>query len=246
MTDAHDWGDENTRTFIDYGRYFVPDRSTQIATICDLVPPADGPCHVLDLCCGEGLLSGALLRRLPTATVHGYDGSATMLEQARRNLHAFGERFQAVPFDLAAAEWRRLPWQAHAVVSSLAIHHLDDALKQQLFRDVHDVLAPGGALVIADVVQPADPLGVAVAAEAWDEAVRRQALSIDGNDEAFAAFERERWNMYRYPETDPIPYDKPSRLFDQLRWLDEAGFTGVDAYWMQAGHAIFGGRKAGP
>jgi hypothetical protein len=38
--------------------------------------------------------------------------------------------------------------------------------------------------------------------------------------------------------------DKPSRLSDQFRWLEEAGFAEVDVFWMQAGHAIYGGRRA--
>jgi hypothetical protein len=46
--------------------------------------------------------------------------------------------------------------------------------------------------------------------------------------------------MYRYFDPDDI--DRPSRLFDQLKWLERAGFVDVDVYWMQAGHAIFGGR----
>lgn|SRR5690606_2213941 len=37
--------------------------------------------------------------------------------------------------------------------------------------------------------------------------------------------------------------DKPSRILDQLKWLEEAGFQRVDVYWMYAGHAIFGGEK---
>ena len=48
--------------------------------------------------------------------------------------------------------------------------------------------------------------------------------------------------MYRYPDpSDTI--DKPSTLFEQLTWLAQAGFAEVDVYWVQAGHALFGGRK---
>jgi tRNA (cmo5U34)-methyltransferase len=47
--------------------------------------------------------------------------------------------------------------------------------------------------------------------------------------------------MYRYPDVDGI--DKPSHLLDQLKWLEQAGFAEVDVFWMQAGHALFGGRK---
>jgi tRNA (cmo5U34)-methyltransferase len=96
-------------------------------------------------------------------------------------------------------------------------------------------------LVVADVIAPAHPLGAEAAAKAWDAAVRKRALEFDGSLTAFEAFEREKWNMYRYFDPDDI--DKPSRLFDQLKWLEQAGFADVDVYWMLAGHAIFGGRK---
>jgi hypothetical protein len=100
--------------------------------------------------------------------------------------------------------------------------------------------------VIADLVRTADQRGQQLAAEAWDAAVARrgQALSGDAHS-ALAAFERERWNMYRYPEpeNEAGALDKPALLLDQLNWLAEAGFEGVDVYWMLAGHALFGGRR---
>ena len=236
-----DWGAAASQTFIDYGRYFVPEREQQIETICDLVPPRGGPFNVLELYCGVGLLAGALMERYPSCTVYGYDGSPEMLDTARASLERYGERFQTLRFDLADSAWRALAFPVHTVVSSLAIHHLDGAQKLQLFRDMYAMLENGGALVIADVVAPAASLGAETAAKAWDAAVHKRALAFDGNLAAFEAFEREKWNMYRYVDPDDI--DKPSRLFDQLRWLEQAGFTDVDVYWMLAGHAIFGGRK---
>ena len=60
---------------------------------------------------------------------------------------------------------------------------------------------------------------------------------------AYERFEELEWNLFR--ETEPDPIDRPSPLFDQMKWLEEAGLTDVDVFWMKAGHAIFGGRKAG-
>jgi tRNA (cmo5U34)-methyltransferase len=48
-----------------------------------------------------------------------------------------------------------------------------------------------------------------------------------------------------YPEQGSDPVDKMSPLFDQLKWLEQAGFASVDVFWMRAGHAIFGGSKPG-
>lgn len=236
-----DWTEESSQTFIDYGRYFVPAREAQIETICTLIPQTAQPFHVLELCCGEGLLAAAILERFPQAVVHGYDGSVEMLNAARARTAAFGERFLTRRFDLAAHHWRTLDWAPRAVVSSLAIHHLDGSQKQQLFADLHHLLQPGGALIIADLIEPAHALGAQVAAAAWDAAVRERAQQLDGNEAAFVQFQELEWNLYRHPD----PMDKPSGLFEQLRWLQESGFVDVDAYWLQAGHAIYGGRKSG-
>ncbi|HYF63170.1 MAG TPA: class I SAM-dependent methyltransferase [Herpetosiphonaceae bacterium] len=236
------WSNGDSRVFIDYGRYFVPERETQIALIAQLIPPRERRFTVLDLGCGEGLLARAILARWPNASVLGYDLSPAMLEQARRTLAPFSGRFEALQFDLADDSWRDPGMALHAVVSSLAVHHLDDAGKARLFRDVYAMLAPEGVLVIADVVRPATPAAWSAAADAWDAAVRQRAQLLDGNADAFSYFERERWNMYRYFNSEDI--DQPARLYDQLRWLEQAGFSDVDVFWMQAGHAVFGGRKA--
>ncbi len=236
------WTETNSQTFLDYGRYFVPEREQQIETICGLIPPAPEGSVVVELCCGEGLLAQAVLERFPGCVVRGLDGSSEMLAAAGKRLAGFGDRFQPQHFDLASIGWRSTIRDAHAVVSSLAIHHLDGPEKQALFVDVYGMLAPGGVFVIADVIAPAGSQAESVAADAWDWAVRQRSLQLDGNLDGFELFQREHWNMYRY--FDPDDSDKPSPLYAQLQLLEKAGFVAVDVYWMQAGHAIFGGRKA--
>lgn len=240
-TNGAGWSEENSQTFIDFGRYVVPEREAQIEIFGDLIPLQARTFHILELCCGEGLLAGALLARFSNCVLHGLDGSPAMLRQAQARLAPYGDRFTTRQFDLAASDWRQPGWPLHAVVSSLAIHHLDGAQKQALFRDVHRMLEPGDVFVVADIVQPAHALGNAAAAKAWDAAVRQRAVALDGDETRFALFEREQWNLFRYPDPD---VDKPSRLLDQLKWLEQAGFADVDVYWMKAGHALFGGRCA--
>ncbi len=235
------WSEENSQTFLDYGRYFVPEREHQLAIIATLIPPRDEPFTVVELCCGEGLLAETILKQRPTSTILGYDGSPAMLEKARQRLAAFGERFQTRHFDLTAPTWRQFEQPVHAVVSSLAIHHLDGAEKQALFVDIYNLLAPGGVFVIADVILPTHKQGWQVAAAAWDRAVMARAQALDGHLAAFEAFRDTEWNMYRGSLPDEI--DKPSTLRQQLGWLEAAGFDAVDVHWMDAGHAIFSGVK---
>ena len=49
-------------------------------------------------------------------------------------------------------------------------------------------------------------------------------------------FQRADWNHFRHSEPDPI--DKPSTLVEQIDWLREAGFGGIDMHWMTAGQML--------
>ncbi len=55
-----------------------------------------------------------------------------MLEQAGLRLSRFDGRVKLGSFDLADCSWRKLDQPVQAVVSSLAIHHLDGEGKQSV------------------------------------------------------------------------------------------------------------------
>jgi tRNA (cmo5U34)-methyltransferase len=232
------WSETESTTYRDLSAYAVPERERQLAILTTLVCAARAEGDVLDLCCGEGLLSEALLRALPEVGVHAYDGSDSMLAATRERAGAT-ERLVTRRIDLAATDWRRFEPPLRAVVSSLAIHHLDGASKRTLFADLHAALAQGGVFALADVILPATAVGHAIAAELWDEEVRRRSLELDGTLEGLELFRRADWNHFRHAEPNPI--DKPSTLVEQLDWLRSAGFAEVDAHWMTAGQVIVSG-----
>lgn len=244
MADSRtEWDEQDSQRFIDYGAYYVPEREVQIDLMCRLVPPgADGALHLVELCCGEGLLSAALLDRFPDAQLHAFDGSDAMLAATRKRTAEHGERLETQRFDLAATDWRDLPYRPQAVLSSLAVHHLDDAGKRTLFTDIAGMLAPGGAFILADLFEPTTAEASAVSADHWDDAVRERAKAIDGDLKAFEQFRSDGWNYYRDPDGDPV--DQPASVADQLRWMAVAGLERADIHWMRAGHAVLSARKA--
>jgi tRNA (cmo5U34)-methyltransferase len=80
----------------------------------------------------------------------GVDESAAMLAAARAlvppadlRVGRLQESLPEGPFDL--------------VVSALAVHHLDEDEKADLFRRIAQELTKGGRFVLADVVVPDDP-----------------------------------------------------------------------------------------
>jgi len=97
--------------------------------------------RILDAGCGSGPLFAALRDR--GAIVSGFDGSAGMLEQARRRLGADADLQVA---DLAGP----LPFPDNAfddVVASLVLHYLQDW--GPTLTELRRVLKPGGRLIVS-------------------------------------------------------------------------------------------------
>lgn len=239
-TTTESWSISDTEMFVKYGQACVPRRPEQISTVCDLLgelPVA----HVLDLCCGEGLLSEEYLRRTPDGQVTLLDGSPEMLKAATARLARFGDRYTQVRADIADRDWR-VAGRYGGVMTSLAVHHLNAEGKQQLYRDLHDLLPPGGVFVMADLIEPTGPVARKVAAQAWEQSVAEESQRLFGSDEALTAFRRVEWNYYRQP--GPDSFDLPSSAAEHLTWLNAAGFAEVDLVWLYAGHAIFTAKRA--
>jgi tRNA (cmo5U34)-methyltransferase len=161
-----------------------------------------------------------------------------MRAAAAARLQPFGDRARVAAFDLASVDWWDRMFGVDLVVSSLALHHLNDAKKQYFYKAAADRLAAGGALIVADLVEPQHAAARALAADRWDALAAEQAAAL-GAPDLFARFEMDHWNHFRYPDE----HDQPSALLHHLVWLRHAGFGAVDCMWMDAGHAVFGGFK---
>jgi tRNA (cmo5U34)-methyltransferase len=197
------------------------------------------PFTVAELGAGAGLLARAVLEAFPRCRYVALDGSAAMRAQLATTLAPYAARLEVRAFDLASRDWRAaLPSPLRCVLASLVVHHLPGAGKRRLFADLARRLDPGGALLLADVVEPASPAAREAFARQWDDAARAQSLALTGGLAAFERFQAGGWNFYR---GTPEPYDQPSLVDEQLRWLRAAGFATVDCFWMRAGHAILGG-----
>src|SRR5215510_7889859 len=108
--------------------------------------PSDG--LVVDLGAGTGALGAAVLDALPDVRVELVDIDPNMLEVAAARCAAHAGRFRV----RHARFEDELP-RCHAVVASLALHHVaTDADKRDLYRAIHAALEPGGLVVVADAL----------------------------------------------------------------------------------------------
>jgi tRNA (cmo5U34)-methyltransferase len=181
------------------------------------------PKRILDLGAGTGLLSRRIAAAYADAELVLTDGAPAMLAEAEQVL---GDRASYVVADLAE-EPPAGPWCA--VVSALAIHHLDDEGKRRLFARVFAQLGAGGVFVNAEQVLGPTPF-FAEANRAWHEAGARAA----GSDDAEWAGAEER-----------MSFDRCATVEAQLGWLREAGFE-ADCLFKDRRFAVLVGRKPRP
>jgi ubiquinone/menaquinone biosynthesis C-methylase UbiE len=116
--------------------------------------PADRPVRLLDLGCGSGASTAALVDRLGAAAeaaeIVGVDASDGMLDVARGKSWPQGVRFvHGLAEDVAArsTEWA-LPGPVDGVLACYLFRNVTD--RDAALAAVHDVLAPGGVLVVEE------------------------------------------------------------------------------------------------
>jgi len=237
---SESWSEDESEVFVEFGRAMVPGREEIERTFLDLIPAeADEPFTAVEIGTGAGWLSAAVLRAFPKARILGLDGSPEMLKTAEGQLAPYGDRAELRPFRLEEPSWVDGLPAVRVFLSSLVLHHLDVSSKRVLFARLFDRLEPGAALLFADLMESRTERARRHFATAWEEEIRRRSLEIYGDRRAHEFFVRERWNIYDHPD----PMDKPSSLPEQLRWMEEAGFEGVDVFWARAGHALLGGYR---
>jgi tRNA (cmo5U34)-methyltransferase len=179
--------------------------------------------EVLDLGAGTGLLSLLLSAAVPGVRLTLVDGALAMLARATDQLDGRSVPHRTVHADLAD---ELPPGRYDAVVSALAIHHLDDAGKRALYRRAAAALAPGGVFVNAEqVAGPTPELD-----RRYDEVWMERIVELGASPEEIAG-SRAR-----------MRHDRPATVADQVRWLAEAGLVDVDCYFKEWRFAVFGGR----
>jgi tRNA (cmo5U34)-methyltransferase len=179
--------------------------------------------RILDLGAGTGLLAHGVRAAMPDAELVLLDAAPAMLEQARAALgdgaaYRVGDLTDPLPPG---------PWDA--VVSALAVHHLDDPGKRALFARVHAALAPGGVFVNAEqVAGPTARLDAAY--RGWH---RERALALGASEQDWLEAE------------ERMAYDRCASVDAQLGWLRGAGFADADCLFKDRCFAVLAGLRAG-
>ena len=187
-----------------------PRRAEGETVLLEHVPLGVG--RVLDLGTGDGRLLDLLRRGHPQLRGVGRDSSKVMLDAARARFEN-EKQIELIEHDIV----NPLPklGRFDAVVSSMAIHHLEHSRKRELYAEVFEVLGPGGVFAnFEHVASPTQRLHVAF----------------------FAAIGE--------PLEHEDPSDRLLDVEAQLGYLRDAGFTDVDCYWKWLEMALLIGVKS--
>jgi len=163
-----------------------------------------------------------LVERVKPRVIHLLDASADMLSRAEQRLAAW--RPKTTVQELTAP----LPvGPFDVVISALAIHHLEDRQKRDLFGRIHEVLAPGGIFVNAEQI-----LGPRPSDQQLYETVHLEAARRLGSSEEELAEAQKR-----------MSYDRCTTLARQIEWLRKLGFERAHCFFQWFRFAVYAGWK---
>lgn len=208
-------------------RLLVPRKDEMLDTIVDLMPfDPQAAITVLDVGAGQGSLSARVLERFPQARVVLFDASSEMLSVAEQHLAPYAPRFELVQGSFDDPGWCAfLAQPVDAIVSSIALHYLDTARRPAFFREVNDLLSPGGFFAHGGAFDSEHPVVQAY----WDqmrlEHTQRMLYELEGREVSLETL-REKGKR----ETTKAGVHR-LRLNEQRRLLEQAGFGHVETAW---------------
>ena len=196
----------------------VPQYKKQHEIIYDLLPMNTGEeIRILDLGCGNGILSRLALEKLPSGHVVGFDLTPQMLESYVENLSNYSGRFELIQGD-----YRFDPMGSNydIILAGLTLQHLTWGQRKDFYRMISNILNTGGSFILNDIVIDED----------WD--TRNQQYDnwlkfIESNGEDPAYWFDKHMNK-----------DYPVTLEDHFKWLEVAGFSQVKCHWRHNNFAV--------
>jgi len=211
----------------------IPLAAEQIDLMLRLIRGTSRPIkRILDIGCGDGVLTAAILSAFPDAEAVCIDFSEPMLKAARERLPASAH---VANIDYAKPQWVEamqpfVPFDA--IVSGFSIHHQPDERKREIYAECYSLLATGAIFIQMEHVS---------SPTAWVERLHDE-LFIDH----LHMFDSSRSKAevaasYRARADREANILAPVEL--QLKWLREIGYIDVDCYLKIFELAVFGGRR---
>jgi len=235
--DSSSWASPGgPQEYLDGAERFVLERATLLTVFRSFYRKFLGvgqACTMLDLGCGDGILSETVCSIDENIRVIAVDGSEDMLRAAARRLARFPNvEYRRNTFQELIANELDGP-SVELVASSLAIHHLTALEKRALYAAARGLLKRGGYFVNIDVVLPACAVYEDWYYDLWREWIEARQRRLNLPDDLSGIPAEARQN----------PENHFQDVESQLLMLSEAGFQAAECFYRYGLFGIFGGRK---
>ena len=239
VTEFHEtfWADERfAKSYLEVADYLIPDRNQLFQVLRSFFHyylAGRRGLRVCDLGCGDGVLTDQLLALDPSLCLTLVDGAQHMLDAAQGRLTERGKiRYVQATFNTIIRREIQIGI-FDFIVSSFAIHHLEQAEKAALFQRLIEELQPGGWFLNIDTVLPDQTVFTDWHYELWRDQIRE----AERRSHPPKSFEGEP------DEAKGSADNKLSTLGAQMKALRAAGFVEVDCHYRNGIFAVYTGRK---
>ena len=230
---------------------YLPDREARFQVMLDVVSVLlPQPFVALDLACGPGAISGRLLTRFPQARAVAVDLDPVLLAMGEGVLGAMDGRLRWAEADLRQVSWIEQlgETQIDAVLSTTALHWLPVEVLVRVYKQLGELVRPGGILLNGDNMRFAHHLPTfRKVADGWRE--RRW------SDESFAHLGVENWQQWwaalaQEPALADLLAERRRRFAERAQaWVNpiydlheaalrEAGFREVGVIWRNGDNCV--------
>ncbi len=232
------WQREDTVASYGQSRQGIPFTEEQFDLVERVLRAHDvTPRRLLDLGCGDGIATQALVDRFDIEAATLVDFSDPMLASARARFSGSGFDVHIVHGDMLGSDWipgveARGPYDL--VVSRYAIHHLPHERKRSLYAEILTMLRPGGMFINMEHVKSPNARYQAAFDRMLVDGIHALATDAKTKEDVERAY-RSRQDA----ETNIL-----APVEDQCQWLRDLGYVDVDCFFKALELAAFAGRRS--
>lgn len=225
MKQVKDHFEEEAGKFDELIKTLIPFYEDMVKSLILALPfKGEEKIKVLDLGCGTGNISKGVKKRFPHAQITCVDLAENMIQLAESKLTSYSD------IEFKIADFRDLEFREEydAVISSLALHHLQPAEQKLFYLKIREFLKEEGVFYNADNILGSSSHLDQVYMDRWVEFMLK-------------SHSQEEIEMIWLPRHRKE--DFPSPLRSHIQWLEEAGFKNVDVVWKYYMFGVYGGRR---
>ena len=225
-----------SRKYLDEADIYIPERAILLRILASFYRKfinSDEKKRILDLGCGNGILSKTLFNQNDNLEIVVTDGSKEMLIEAKKELDGMPVlEFCQISFE-EIIQGKFKEGSFDFIISSFAIYHLHMTQKKKLFKKIFELMNLGAYFINIDVVVSNYENYNDWYYDLWKEWIitNQRSLNINKSFEQVPEEAREKSENH---------YDLLEAQLDTLKLI---GFSSVECHYKYGVFAIYGGKK---